>query len=95
MANTILFMYRDSIPDCFITKQPLSLFLTKFFSTMTKQELQEMIATHRAQMERAKRILDEYYYELEARGEETRWLNDYIRHRKFVAELELEIPDDE
>ena len=46
-------------------------------------------------MERAKRVLDNYYYELEEKNEETRWLNEYIKHKGIIEKLEREKPDDE
>jgi hypothetical protein len=62
---------------------------------MTKTQIKALLATHRAQRDRAKRMLHERYNELEDRDEETEWLNLYIRHKKIVEWLEAEKADDE
>ncbi len=62
---------------------------------MTRKNLQELINTHRAQMEYCKRLLDQSYYDLEARDEETKWINRYLKHKKIVEWLENQIPDDD
>lgn len=61
---------------------------------MTRPQLDELIRIHTAQRDFAKQILDERYFELEKRGEEQRWLNRYIYHKKIVEALEQEQPDD-
>ncbi len=58
---------------------------------MDQDQLKKLIATHESQMEWAKHMLDNHYHELEERVEETRWLNDYIKHKKIVEELKSKI----
>lgn len=61
---------------------------------MTKKQINDLLKTHRAQRDYAKRMLDEHYYELEERDEETRWINDYLKHKQAVEWLEAQKPDD-
>ncbi len=62
---------------------------------MTRKQIDTLLAVHRAQRDWAKRMLDERYYELEERDEETEWLNRYLTHKRIVEQLEAEKPDDE
>lgn len=61
---------------------------------MTRQLLEYLLATHRSQRDFAKEMLDNHYYELEERDEETVWISHFIKHRDIVTQLENEIPDD-
>ncbi len=54
-----------------------------------------MITIHTSLMNRAKRMLDERYYELEDKGEERRWIDDFLKHEKAVEWLQSQQPDDE
>lgn len=55
---------------------------------MTQDQLRIMINTHTSLMRRAKRMLDERYYELEEKGEERRWIEDYLKHKNAVEWLQ-------
>lgn len=61
---------------------------------MTRKQIETLLTIHRAQRDRAKRLLDEHYYELEERNEETYWLNLYIKHKRAVEWLESQTPED-
>lgn len=61
---------------------------------MTKRAIQEALETHRAQLGYAKHMLDSNYYLFEEIGEESKWLNIYIKHKNAVEWLEKQIPDD-
>ena len=54
-----------------------------------------MITIHTSLMNRAKRMLDERYYELEDKGEERRWIDNFLKHKKAVEWLQAQEPDDE
>ncbi|GAB3255972.1 hypothetical protein GCM10027347_17490 [Larkinella harenae] len=61
---------------------------------MNKKTLQDLINTHRAQMEYCKRVLDNHYYDLEERDEETKWINRYLKHKQILEWLESQTPDE-
>ena len=61
---------------------------------MTQKQIELLLATHRAQRDRAKRMLDQHYHELEERNQETYWIDLYIRHKEIVDWLETQTRDD-
>ncbi|ARK08897.1 hypothetical protein A6C57_00440 [Fibrella sp. ES10-3-2-2] len=61
---------------------------------MTRKNLDLLLTTHRAQRDRAKAMLDQYYYQLEEQNQEEKWLNLYIQHKQIVELLEQETPED-
>lgn len=61
---------------------------------MNRRVLEELLETHRSQRDYAKKMLDDHYYELEERNQETKWINRYVKHKLFVEALEQEEPDD-
>ncbi|WP_461055747.1 hypothetical protein [Spirosoma arcticum] len=52
-----------------------------------------MITIHTSLTNRAKRMLDERYYELEEKGEERRWIDDFLKHKKAIEWLQTQEPD--
>jgi hypothetical protein len=62
---------------------------------VTQKQIERLLTTHRAQRDRAKRMLDQRYYELEERNEETNWVDLYVKHKDIVEWLEAQKPDDE
>lgn len=62
---------------------------------MKKEDLKKMIAHHEAALQRTKRLLDEYYYDLEARGEEMKWLNEFEKQSTILRWLLEQKADDE
>ena len=61
---------------------------------MTRKQIDYLLRIHRGQRDRAKRMLDERYQELENLDEETGWVTTYVKHKKIVEALEREKPDD-
>ena len=61
---------------------------------MDRRILEELLKIHRSQRDYALKVLNDHYYELEERNEETEWINRYVKHRNIVRELEQEEPDD-
>ena len=63
-------------------------------NSMTKTQINYLLRIHRGQRDRAKRMLDQRYEELEDRDEETEWIRTYVKHKGIVEKLEREKPDD-
>ena len=61
---------------------------------MNQKQIDYLLRVHRGQRDRAKRMLDERYQELEKRDEETEWIRVYVKHKGIVEGLEAEKPDD-
>jgi hypothetical protein len=62
---------------------------------MSRRQLDLLIRTHETQRDHAKAYLDKHYYELEAKDQETEWINRYLTHKRIVEELKQEKADDE
>lgn len=62
---------------------------------MTQKQIERLLTTHRAQRDRAKRMLDQRYSELEERNEETYWIDLYVKHKDIVEWLEAQNHADE
>ncbi|ARK12871.1 hypothetical protein [Fibrivirga algicola] len=62
---------------------------------MNRRQLDLLIRTHETQRDQAKAYLDKHYYELEAKDQETEWINRYLTHKRIVEELKQEKADDE
>jgi len=62
---------------------------------MTHQELQKLLALHRARLQRAKLILDRYYYELEENDTVDYWTNEFIKEKQIIDWLLTQEADDQ
>lgn len=61
---------------------------------MNKDQIQKMIALHESLLRRVKDTLDERYYELEEKGVEGLWLNEYTKQKEILEWLYRQQPDD-
>jgi hypothetical protein len=62
---------------------------------MTRNQIDSLLANSRLQRDRAQKMIKEHFDELQARNQETQWINLYLVHKAQVEWLEKQKPDDE
>lgn len=62
---------------------------------MLRSELQKMISLHESLLQRATKMLNERYEELEERNEVIEWLEEYLKQQRILDWLNEQQPDEE